>query len=138
MSSITRARLAVVLLIVAPFVLGTPALAGSRNWQGDLVCVVDSTDQDYGASGFTKLFNVHGDWTHGYFGDVTVGCQGLTPGATYVVEVFTGADQAWVQFAATKRGTGQLTVSRLYLGMGVMPPVVVVERAGDVPVRVLE
>ncbi len=60
MFSITRVRLAVLLLIVAPFVLGTPALAGSRNWQGDLVCVANSSDQDYGTVRLHKV--VQGPW----------------------------------------------------------------------------
>ena len=135
MSSMTRVQLAVLLLIVAPFVLGTPALAaGAQCW--DLVCMAVPPDGDAAASGFVKLFKVHGDLPHGYVGDVTVSCQGLTPRATYLVQVSTGVAGGGMDVPATKLGTAQVTFSQLPV-QGIMQPSVIVSRAGDNPVTVL-
>ena len=136
MSSMKRVQLVILLLIVALFVLDTPALAaGARSW--DLVCVAVPPDRDAAASGFVKLSKVHGDLVHGYVGEVTVSCQGLTPGATYLVQVWTGVAGGGKYVPATKRGTAQVTFSQIRVqGIGLVW--VVVSRAGDSPVTVLQ
>ncbi len=134
MSSVTRVRLAVVLLILAGACL-TYAAPG-----GELVYVAGPTDQDFGARGYAKEVSVQKD-RFGTVGDVIVSCTGLTPGAKYHVEVF-GQD-AWggrssqgaAGFVATTRGQGKVTIRQVRCDMG---PVVLVNRAGDVPVRVFQ
>ena len=133
MFSMTRVRLAALLLFVAGV---CPAYAGGPV---DLVCVAGPTDQDSGASGFFRLFNVQ-KTRYGTFGDVTVTCKGLTPGATYQVGVW-GWDYYRQMFSgghsyvvATTRGEAKVTIRWL-------PSLMVsvsVSRAGDVPVGVLE
>ena len=133
MFSMTRFRLAVLLLFVAG---ACPAYAGGPV---DLVCVAGPTDQDYGASGFFRLFNVQ-KTRYGTFGDVTVTCKGLTPGATYRVEAW-GWDiyrqmssGGAADVVATTRGEGKVTIRWVpSLMVGVL-----VSRAGDVPVRVFQ
>ena len=135
MSSMKRVQLVILLLIVAMFVHGTPALAAGPFFL-DLVCVAVPPDRDAAASGFEKVSKVHGDLVHGYVGDVTVSCQGLTPGATYFVHFSTGIAGGGMYVPATKRGTVQVTFSPIRV-QGIGPVWVVVSRAGDSPVTVL-
>jgi hypothetical protein len=89
-----RVRLAVVLLIAAALVAGTPALAAKRKpkpitHEVPLTCVADPADPDYGASGVATLTvewsyfeTFYGLWEQG---NLSVSCCGLTPGVTYTV-----------------------------------------------------
>ena len=110
MFSMKLVRLAVVFLVAAALMAGTPALAGSPISM-TLTCVADETDQDYGASGIASLGNVklHYVWAGPFYyysyysAALTVQCEGLTPGARYSVFVdgnFTAA------FTASRTGTG--------------------------------
>ena len=104
-------RLAVVLLVAAALMAGTPALAEGPI-HATLTCVADDTDQDYGASGTMSLGNVKlnyvwagpFDYYSYYSAALTVQCKGLTPGASYSVIVNGGNFTA--AFTASKTGTG--------------------------------
>ena len=77
MSSMKRARLVVVLLIVAMFVHGAPAIAGAGTAGFGTSCAWPfHLTETPPRPGFAKLSKVHGDDPHGYFGDVTVSCRG--------------------------------------------------------------
>ena len=109
MSSMKRVRLAVVFLIAAALLAGTPAIAAKPS-STNLTCVVaDPTDPDYGASGVAKLtvkwsyfemFN--GFWQQG---SLSVSCRGLTPGETYTVFGFYDGPRA---FTPKRSGNGSV------------------------------
>ena len=122
----------VVLLVIAAALLGGTR-ADAAPWRK-----LTPTGAEPGASGDYCVR--HMVWAGAtYYGDVAVRCAGLTPGATYHVEVwdvvpFAGyVPVAGASFAATKKGTGQVTVEGVEFWM-LGPPYVVVRSAGDIVV----
>jgi hypothetical protein len=120
MGSMKRVELAVLLLIVAAFLAGTPADAGT--WIS-----LTPTDPEGTASGEYGEQRVHWEGLDLY-ADVTVRCKGLTAGATYDVWMwYSYWDPIWgnttwygiaATFVATKQGTGQVSLDHLWLGYG--------------------
>ena len=111
MRSMKRVSLAVLFLIAAALVAGTPALAvgAGPTERRVLTCVVDETDPDYGASGVAKFSDLKA-----WFPTLQVTCNGLTPSAVYEVWRFSEAPWGFEQpgllgsFTADKRGRGSV------------------------------
>lgn len=134
MRSMKQIQLAVLFLIAAAPLAGTPALAAFPPITNNLECLVDMTDPDYGASGVLTLSRME---VVGYLGGVwggnevpiwtanlKVACKGLTPGATYSVTTFGSwawGSAGWLEvgvFTADWKGGGRLEtqIEFLYLG----------------------
>jgi len=104
MSSMKRVRLAVVFLIVAALLAGTPALAGTHNVK------LTPTGVEPSASGQARLAETTGLYPN-FYGHLSVSCKGLTPGATYyfwatVYRYPYGWTYTW-PFIASATGTGK-------------------------------
>jgi len=114
MCSMKRVQLAVLFVIAAALVAGTPALAAKRKPKPithdvPLTCVADPADPDYGASGVAKFSDLEA-----CFPTLQVTCKGLTPSAVYKVWCFTWDPGYGEQsgpmgsFTADKRGRGSV------------------------------
>jgi hypothetical protein len=99
-----RARLAVLFLIVAALLAGTPALASTHNVK------LTPTGVEPGASGQARLAETTGFYPN-FYGHLSVSCKGLTPGATYYFwasapHLYGGWTYTW-PFTASPTGTGK-------------------------------
>ena len=113
MRSMKLFQLAVLFLIAAALVAGTPtpAAGAGPTERSVLTCAVDETDPDYGASGAAKFSDLKA-----WFPTLQVKCNGLTPGAAYEVWLFRliwsdppGEEGGlWQVFPADKWGRGSV------------------------------
>ena len=115
MSIVKRVQLAAVFLIVAMLVAGTSAQAGG-GYRVDLT----STGVEPGASGEASLYHIVqiGKWVlDAYKADLTVRCEGLSPGTTYYVSSWTYNNGPVLvgqgALTPTKRGTRQVTFEEI-------------------------
>ena len=107
MCSAKRVRLLTLLLTVAAVLAGTSVFGGKfgRVPGGDVAKLVPPLDSDEPyASGQAKLSNItefyDSWWGYRYAGELSLTCNGLTPGATYNTPVGS--------FTASDRGTGKV------------------------------
>ena len=111
MSTVKRVRLAVLFLIAAALLAGTASLAAPQRTKasGTALLKPPATSDEPKASGraaFTGLWARDPQMGWYVFGDLTVTCGGLTPGATYRTSAGS--------FRASTTGNGTATVTGIY------------------------
>ena len=111
MCSTKRVQLVVLFLIAAALLAGTPARAAPQRTEasGTALLKPPATSDEPKASGratFTGLWLRDPQMGWYVFGDLTVTCGGLTPGATYRTSAGS--------FTASTTGTGTATVRWIY------------------------
>jgi hypothetical protein len=110
MSSMKRVQLVLLVVVAAALLAATPALAARKKASGTARLTPPATSDEPEASGqawFTgSWFEDHRMWY--VYGDLTVTCTGLTPGATY--RTTAGS------FTASPTGEGTATIR------GICPP----------------